>query len=161
MEKAFRGTFSSDQCSQVLYLRTKYRSLFSLVPSELGKSTITEADFPLQPGTTPVDRNPYRANPRVQEVIDMCVNQMEKDPLKKMESSNNDRVNGARQSICCVESYTTTHLASLACVVSCWRLVSLSVHPQPFRPCLICLPKTRSGSPLRSSIPVPVMLRAV
>ena len=38
----------------------------------------------------------------------MCVNQMEKDPLKKMESSNNDRVNGARQSICCMESYTTT-----------------------------------------------------
>ena len=86
----------------------EFRSLFPLAPSELGKSTIKEADFPLQPGPTPVDRNPYRANPRVQEVIDMCVNQMEKDPLKKMESSNNDRVNGARQSICCMESYTTT-----------------------------------------------------
>ena len=55
----------------------EFRSLFPLAPSELGKSTITEADFPLQPGTTPVDRNPYRANPRIQEVTDKCVNQMQ------------------------------------------------------------------------------------
>ena len=40
-----------------------------------------EADFPLEPGTPPVDRSPYRANPRVQEVIDQCVNQMEKDGI--------------------------------------------------------------------------------
>ena len=38
-----------------------------------------EADFPLQPGTPSVDINPYRANPRVQEIIDKCVNQMKKD----------------------------------------------------------------------------------
>ena len=56
----------------------EFRSLFPLAPSELGKSTIKEADFPLQPGPTPVDRNPYRANPRIQEVIDKCVNQMQK-----------------------------------------------------------------------------------
>ena len=31
----------------------------------------------------------------------------------------------------------------------------------PFGPCLIGLPRTRSGSPLTSSIPLPVMLRAV
>ena len=31
----------------------------------------------------------------------------------------------------------------------------------PFCPCLIGLPHTRSGSPLTSSIPLPVMLRAV
>ena len=82
LKKAFTSTtFSSDQCSQVLDLCAKYRSIFSLSSSELGKCTIMEADFPLQPGTTPVDRNPYRANPRVQEVIDKCVNQMEKDGI--------------------------------------------------------------------------------
>ena len=40
-----------------------------------------EADFPLKPGTPPVDRNPYRANPRVHEVKDKCVNQMKKDGI--------------------------------------------------------------------------------
>ena len=75
LEKVFRATtISSDQCSQVLDLCTKYRSVFSLAASELGKCTITEADFPLQPGTIPVDRNPYRANPCVQEVINKRVN---------------------------------------------------------------------------------------
>ena len=62
-------TFSSDQCSQVLDLCAKYRSVFSLSSSELGKCAIMEADFALQPGTPPVDRNPSGANPRVQEVI--------------------------------------------------------------------------------------------
>ena len=35
-----------------------------------------------------------------------------------------------------------THLASLACVVRAPCSYSLSVRPQPFRPCLTCLPPT-------------------
>ena len=65
----------------------EYRSVFSLSSSELGKRTIMEADFPLQPGTPPVDTNPYRANPRVQEVIDKCVNEMKKDGIIEQRSS--------------------------------------------------------------------------
>ena len=41
----------------------------------------SQADFPLEPGTKPVDRAPYRANPRAQEVIDKCVDQLEKDGI--------------------------------------------------------------------------------
>lgn len=62
----------------MLDLCTKYRYVFSLSPREVGKCTLAEAEFPLEPGTRPVDRVPYRANPRVQETIDKCVNQMEK-----------------------------------------------------------------------------------
>ena len=54
---------------------------FSLSPQELGKCTLAEATFPLEPGTRPVNRTPYRANPRVQETMDKCVNQMEQDGI--------------------------------------------------------------------------------
>ena len=74
-------TFSPGECEQVLDLCTKYRNVFSLSPHELGKCTIAEAEFPLEPGTRPVDRAPYRTNPRVQETIDKCVNQMEQDGI--------------------------------------------------------------------------------
>ena len=77
---AFENTTFSPpgECAQLLELCTKYRSVFSLSPQELGKGTLAEATFPLEPGTRPVDRTPYRANPRVQGTIDKCVNQMEK-----------------------------------------------------------------------------------
>ena len=39
--------------------------------------TIGEAEFPLQENTKPVDRHLYRTNPRAQEVIDKCVENME------------------------------------------------------------------------------------
>jgi len=82
MKKAFTNTtFTPQQCSQVLDLCAKYRNVFSLSPKELGKCTIAKADFPLEPGTKPVDRAPYRANPRAQEVIDKCVDQLEKDGI--------------------------------------------------------------------------------
>ena len=74
-------TFSADQCAQLLDLCTKYRSVFSLSPKELGRCKIAEAEFPLQPGTQPVDRSAYRTNPRVQQVIDKCVKQMETDGI--------------------------------------------------------------------------------
>lgn len=78
LTKAFaQTTFSEEQREQVLQLCTRYRSVFSRSPSELGKYTLTEADFPLEPGTRPVNRAPYRANPRVQVVIDKCVHDME------------------------------------------------------------------------------------
>ena len=82
MEKAFANTtFTSQQCSQILDLCAKYRHVFSLSPQELGKCKIAKADFPLEPGTKPVDRAPYRTNPRAQEVIDKCVDQMERDGI--------------------------------------------------------------------------------
>ena len=65
----------------MLTLCTKYRSVFSLSPQELVKCTLAEATFPLEPGTRPVNRTPYRANPRVQETIDKCVNQMEQEGI--------------------------------------------------------------------------------
>ena len=76
-----KTTFSPGECEQVLDLCTKYRNVFSLSPRELGKCTIAEAEFPLEPGTRPVDRAPYRTNPRLQETIDKCVNQMEQDGI--------------------------------------------------------------------------------
>ena len=43
----------------------------------MGRCTIAEAEFPLQKNTKPVDRHPYRTNPRAQEVIDKCAENME------------------------------------------------------------------------------------
>ena len=51
--------------------------MFSLIQEELGICTIADAEFPLQKNTKPVDRHPYRTNPRAQEVIDKCVENME------------------------------------------------------------------------------------
>ena len=73
--------FTPAECEQVLTLCTKYRSVFSLSPRELDRCALAEATFPLEPGTRPVNRTPYRANPRVQETIDKCVNQMEQDGI--------------------------------------------------------------------------------
>ena len=55
--------------------------VFSLSPQELGRCTLAEATFPLEPGTRPVNRTPYRANPRVQETFDNGVSQMEQDGI--------------------------------------------------------------------------------
>ncbi|CAB1100355.1 unnamed protein product [Ectocarpus sp. CCAP 1310/34] len=44
--------------------------------SELGRCTIAEAAFPVPPGARPVDRPPYRPNPRTSAVIDKCVGDM-------------------------------------------------------------------------------------
>lgn len=88
LSKAFQSTtFSPDQREQILQLCTKYRSVFSLTPQELGKCNITEADFPMPPGTKPVNRAPYRASPQVQEVIDKCVDQMEKAGIVEQRAS--------------------------------------------------------------------------
>ena len=70
-------TFDDQQRAQIINLCTEYRSVFSLNQKELGKCTIAEAEFPLQKDTKPVDRHPYRTNPRAQEVIDKCVDDME------------------------------------------------------------------------------------
>ena len=71
------STFNGPQKTQLLDLCTRYRSVFSSNQEELGRCTITEAEFPLQKNTKPVDRHPYRTNPRAQEVIDECVKNME------------------------------------------------------------------------------------
>ena len=76
-----KTAFTPAECEQVLTLCTKYRIVFSLSPQELGRCTLAEATFPLEPGTRPVNRTPYRANPRVQETIDECVNQMEQEGI--------------------------------------------------------------------------------
>ena len=82
LTRAFdKTTFTPAECEQALTLCTKYCSIFYLSPKELGRCTLAEATFPLEPGTRPVNKTPYRANPRVQETIDKCVNQMEQDGI--------------------------------------------------------------------------------
>ena len=71
------STFNGQQRTQLLDLCTRNRSVFSLNQDELGRCTITEAESPFQKSTKPVDRHPYRTNPRAQEVIDKCVDDME------------------------------------------------------------------------------------
>ena len=78
LDESFKNTtFDDQQRAQIINLCTEYRSVFSLNQKELGKCTIAEAEFPLQKDTKPVDRHPYRTNPRAQEVIDKCVDDME------------------------------------------------------------------------------------
>ena len=78
LDESFKNsTFNGQQKTQLLDLCTPYRSLFSLTQEELEICTIAEAGFPLQKNTKPVDRHPYRINPRAQEVIDKCVENME------------------------------------------------------------------------------------
>ena len=49
----------------------------SLSPKDLGKCTLTEAEFPSLKQANPVDHHPYRTNSRAQEVIDKYVENME------------------------------------------------------------------------------------
>ena len=78
LDELFKNTtFDDQQRTQIINLCTKYRSVFSLNKKELGKCTIAEAQFSLQKDTKPVDRHPYRTNPRAQKVIDKCVDDMQ------------------------------------------------------------------------------------
>ena len=88
LDESFKNTtFDDQQRAQIINLCTEYRSVFSLNQKELGKCTIAEAEFPLQKDTKPVDRHPYRTNPRAQEVIDKCVDDMEEiDIIEKRPS---------------------------------------------------------------------------
>ena len=68
LDESFKNTtFDDQQRTQITNLCTKYRSVFSLNQKEVGKYTIAEAQFPLQKDTKPVDRHPYRTNPRAQK----------------------------------------------------------------------------------------------
>ena len=88
LDESFKNTtFDVQQRAQIINLCTEYRSVFSLNQKELGKCTIAEAEFPLQKDTKPVDRHPYRTNPRAQKVIDKCVDDMrEIDIIEKRAS---------------------------------------------------------------------------
>ena len=72
-----KSSFNDQQKIQLLDLCAQYRSVFSFTQNELERCTITEAEFPLQKNTKPVDRHPYRTNSRAQEVINKCVENME------------------------------------------------------------------------------------
>ena len=77
LDESFKNsTFDGQQKTQLLDLCTQYRSVFSLTHEELGRCTIAGAEFPLHKNTKPLDRHPYKTNPRVQEVIDKCVDNM-------------------------------------------------------------------------------------
>ena len=76
-----RSTPNDHQQTQLLDLCTKYRSVFTLSPKELGKCTIAEAEFPVQKQAKPVDHHPYKTNPRAQKVIHKCVESMESDGI--------------------------------------------------------------------------------
>ena len=68
--------FTEEQEDAVLGLSAIFFPVFSLPVSELGRCTIAEAAFPVPESTRPVDRSPYRPNPRTSAVIDKCVNEM-------------------------------------------------------------------------------------
>ena len=86
--KAFQNTTLDEaQRSQVLDLCSKYRNVFSLSNRELGFCTTMEASIPLQPGTVPIDRTPYRAHPHAQEIIDRCVRELEEDGIVTRQAS--------------------------------------------------------------------------
>ena len=77
LSKAFSTSrLTSEQKESVLDLCAKCRPVFSLSMSELRRCTIAEATFSVSPGAHPVDRPPYRPNPRTSAVIDKCVNEM-------------------------------------------------------------------------------------
>ena len=88
LDASFKNTtFDDQQRAQIVNLCTEYRSVFSLNQKELGKCTIAEAEFPLQKDTKPVDRHPYRTNPRAQKVFDKCVDDMQEiDIIEKRPS---------------------------------------------------------------------------
>ena len=71
-----KNTLTPDQQTSVLDLCAQFRPVLSLSMSELGRCIIAEATFPVPPGTRPVDRPPYRPNPRTTAVVDKCVEDM-------------------------------------------------------------------------------------
>ena len=78
LDESFENsTFNDQQKTQLSDLCTRYRSVFSINQEELERYTIAEAELLLQKNTKPEDRHPYRTNPRAQEVIDKCVENME------------------------------------------------------------------------------------
>ena len=61
---------TSDQKVSVLDLCARYRPVFALSMSELGRCTNAETTIPSPPDIRPMYRTPYRANPRAKAVID-------------------------------------------------------------------------------------------
>ena len=60
LSKAFTNTkLTTDRKASVLDLCIRYRPVFALSMSELGRCTNAEATFPLPPDTRPIDRAPY------------------------------------------------------------------------------------------------------
>ena len=77
LSRAFTNNkLTTDQKASILDLCPRYRPVFALPMSELGRSTNAEATFPLPPETRPIDRAPYRANPRAKALIDKFVHNM-------------------------------------------------------------------------------------
>lgn len=71
LSKAFSDSrFTTEQKEAVIDLCAKYSPVLSLSKSKLGRCTIAEATSPVPRGTRPVDRPPYRPNPRTSAVID-------------------------------------------------------------------------------------------
>ena len=83
--KTQRSTISRKH--KLLDLCNSVSTSFSLNQEELGRCTIAEAELPLQKNTKPVARHPYRTNPRAQEVIDKCVENMESVGIVEKNSS--------------------------------------------------------------------------
>ena len=74
MNRLKNPTFNDQQQNTVIRsVYPVYRSVFSLNQEGLEICTTAEAEFPLHKNSKPVDRNSYRTNPRAQEVIDKCV----------------------------------------------------------------------------------------
>ena len=77
LSKSFTNTeLTTDQKASVIDLCARYRPVFALSMSEVGRCTNAEETFPLPPDARPIDRAPYRANHGAKAVIDKCVHDM-------------------------------------------------------------------------------------
>ena len=81
------STFTVEQQSAILDLCAKYRPVLSLSRAELVECNTAEATFPLPAHTKPVNRRPYRANPRTEAAINKCVQGMLNDDKIEKRSS--------------------------------------------------------------------------
>ena len=78
LDESFENsTFNDQNKTQFLDLYTRYRSVFSLNQEELEDVQSLKQNSHYRKNTKPLDRHPYRTNPRAQEVIDKCVQNME------------------------------------------------------------------------------------
>ena len=81
------STFTAAQQNEVLALCSRYRKVFSLTTKELGLCRTMEVSIPLQPGTVPVHRPPYKTHPRAQDIINECVDQLEANGIVEKRAS--------------------------------------------------------------------------
>ena len=131
LSKAFTNTkLTTDQKSSVLDLCARYRPVFALSMSELGRCTNADATFPLPSDTRPIDRGPYRANPRAKAVIDKCVHDMLEWDCLNGTSSKNVLARGVAR-VLLSQGRTDALVSVLIVVIPLTVILSVRIGPFP------------------------------